>query len=135
MDGPHRSMGCIHPACRFPGVLAMIDLIPLAQAHCTPLKGHEHRLTEARIRELLPDLPGWELVEDGHALAKTFRFKDYYRTLAFVNALAYVANREDHHPDLGVHYDHCVVRYSTHDVGGLSENDFICAAKADALVE
>jgi 4a-hydroxytetrahydrobiopterin dehydratase len=113
----------------------MIDLIPLAQAHCTPRKGHEHRLTEARIRELLPDVPGWELVEDAHALVKTFRFRDYYRTLAFVNALAYIANREDHHPDLGVHYDHCVVRYSTHDVGGLSENDFICAAKADALVD
>ena len=53
--------------------------------------------------------------------------------MSFVNALAHMANREDHHPDLGVHYDRCVVRYSTHDVGGLSENDFICAAKADAL--
>ena len=55
--------------------------------------------------------------------------------MAFVNALAFVAHREDHHPDLGVHYDRCVVRYSTHDVGGLSENDFICAAKAEALVD
>jgi len=54
--------------------------------------------------------------------------------MAFVNALAFMAHREDHHPDLGVHYDRCVVRYSTHDVGGLSENDFICAAKADALI-
>ena len=64
---------------------------------------------------------------------KTFTFQDYYRTMAFVNALAFVAHREDHHPDLGVHYDRCVVRYSTHDVGGLSENDFICAAKAERL--
>ena len=112
----------------------MTDLVPLAHARCAPRRGQEHRLTEASIRELMPQLPGWSLVEGGHALAKTFRFADYYRTIAFVNALAHVANREDHHPDLSVHYDRCVVRYSTHDVGGLSENDFICAAKADALI-
>lgn len=111
----------------------MTDLIALSDAHCIPRKGSEHRLSEARVRELLPDVPGWELAEDGHALGKTFKFGDYYRTIAFVNALAYIANREDHHPDLSVHYDRCVVRFSTHDVGGLSENDFICAAKAEAL--
>lgn len=113
----------------------MNDLIPLAKAHCIPRKGHEHRLTQARIRELLPDVAGWELVEGGHALSKSFAFKDYYRTIAFVNALAFMANREDHHPDLSVHYGRCVVRYSTHDVGGLSENDFICAAKTGMLIE
>jgi len=112
----------------------MNDLIPLVQAHCVPLRGSEHRLSEARVRELLPQVPGWELAEDGHALTKIFRFDDYHRTMAFVNALAFMAHREDHHPDLGVHYDRCVVRYSTHDVGGLSENDFICAAKAEALI-
>jgi 4a-hydroxytetrahydrobiopterin dehydratase len=111
----------------------MSDLIALADAHCIPRRGSEHRLSAARVRELLPEIPGWEVVEDGHALSKTFRFPDYYRTIAFVNALAFIANREDHHPDLGVHYDRCVVRYSTHDVGGLSENDFICAAKTEAL--
>ena len=113
----------------------MTDLVPLAHARCAPRRGQEHRLTEASIRELMPQLPGWSLVEGGHALAKTFRFADYYRTIAFVNALAHVANREDHHPDLSVHYDRCEVRYSTHDVGGLSENDFICAAKAGTLVD
>jgi 4a-hydroxytetrahydrobiopterin dehydratase len=112
----------------------MSDLIPLADAHCIPRHGSEHRLSEARVRELLPEVPGWELVEDGRALTKTFRFDDYYRTMAFVNALAYVAHREDHHPDLGVHYNRCAVRYSTHDVDGLSENDFICAAKTERLV-
>ena len=112
----------------------MTDLVPLAHARCAPRRGQEHRLTEASIRELMPQLPGWSLVEGWHALAKTFRFADYYRTIAFVNALAHVANREDHHPDLSVHYDRCEVRWSTHDVGGLSENDFICAAKTDALV-
>ena len=112
----------------------MTDLIPLARAHCLPRRGHEHRLGQARIAELMPQLPGWELAEDGRALLRTFAFKNYHHTLAFVNALAWVAHREDHHPDLGVHYDRCLVRWSTHDVGGLSENDFICAAKADTLV-
>ncbi|TWG92518.1 4a-hydroxytetrahydrobiopterin dehydratase [Luteimonas sp. J16] len=113
----------------------MPDATPLAQAHCTPRRGAEHRLDEARVRELLAQLPGWELAEEGRALVRTFRFDDYHRTMAFVNALAWIAHREDHHPDLGVHYDRCVVRYSTHDVGGLSENDFICAAKASALLD
>ncbi|HEY5802350.1 MAG TPA: 4a-hydroxytetrahydrobiopterin dehydratase [Lysobacter sp.] len=111
----------------------MNDLVPLAQAHCLARRGTEHRLSAARIRELLPEVPGWELIEDGHALTRTYPFSNYYETMAFVNALAFMAHREDHHPDLGVHYNRCVVRYSTHDVGGLSENDFICAAKADAL--
>ena len=112
----------------------MTELATLALAHCVPRRGHEHQLPPARIAELMPLLPGWELAEDGHALVKTYGFADYYETMAFVNALAHVAHREDHHPDLGVHYDRCVVRFSTHDVGGLSENDFICAAKAEALL-
>ncbi len=111
----------------------MTDLTPLAQAHCINRHGHEHRLGDARVRELLPQLPGWTVVEGGRVLEKTFRFPDYYRTMSFVNALAHVANAENHHPDLSVHYDRCVVHFSTHDVGGLSENDFICAAKAELL--
>ena len=113
----------------------MTDLIPLARAHCLPRRGHDHRLGQARIAELMPQLPGWELAEEGRALLRTFAFKDYHHTLAFVNALAWIAHREDHHPDLGVHYDRCLVRWSTHDVGGLSENDFICAARSSALLE
>ena len=98
-----------------------------------PLSTKASIIFRVRIREWLPQVPEWALVENGHALSRTFAFKDYYRTMSFVNALAHVANAEDHHPDLSVHYDRCVVRFSTHDVGGLSENDFICAAKADAL--
>jgi 4a-hydroxytetrahydrobiopterin dehydratase len=113
----------------------MSDLIPLAQARCLPRKGNEHHLTPARVAELMQQLHGWEVTEKGHALLKTFTFANYHETMAFVNALAFIAHREDHHPDLGVHYNRVVVRYSTHDVGGLSENDFICAAKADGLVE
>ena len=104
--------------------------------HCRPLRGAEHRIApEAAAARLAAGLPGWELVENGDAIARTFRFPDYYRTLAFVNAIAFIAHREDHHPDLSVHYDRCTVRYSTHDVGGLSDNDFICAAQVSRLAD
>lgn len=105
----------------------------LIQSRCQPRRGDEHRLSGDDVAQWLKAVPEWSLIEDGQAIARTFRFPDYYRTLAFVNALAFIAHAEDHHPDLSVHYDRCVVRYSTHDVGGLSLNDFICAAKADAL--
>jgi 4a-hydroxytetrahydrobiopterin dehydratase len=82
---------------------------------------------------LLGQVDGWELVEG--ELVRTFTFKNYYQTIGFVNALAWIAHREDHHPDLAVAYKTCTVRYSTHSIGGLSENDFICAAKIDALVK
>ena len=92
-------------------------------------------LTATEVVANLAQLEGWSLSGDGAnvAIEKTYHFANYYETISFVNAVAFVANAQDHHPDLSVHYDRCVVRYSTHDVGGLSENDFICAAKADAL--
>ena len=75
---------------------------------------------------------GWKLI-DG-ALEKTYSFPDFHRTMAFVNALAWVAHREDHHPDLAVSYGRCTVRFNTHDVGGISVSDFFCAAAVDALL-
>jgi 4a-hydroxytetrahydrobiopterin dehydratase len=105
----------------------------LHEARCKPLKGAEHKLGATDVKLLLKQLSGWKLVDKGEAIEKTYVFKNYYRTLAFVNALAYIAHAEDHHPDLGVHYGKAIVRYSTHDVGGLSMNDFICAAKAERL--
>ena len=68
-------------------------------------------------------------------ISKSFSFKNYYETMAFVNAVAWVANQQDHHPDMEVGYNKCTVRYSTHSVGGLSENDFISAARIDALMK
>jgi 4a-hydroxytetrahydrobiopterin dehydratase len=93
-------------------------------------------LTPTEIVKRLSDLPGWKLTGDGPDLAieKTFRFADYYETISFVNALAFVANALDHHPDLLVHYANCVVRFSTHSLQGISDADFECAARADALV-
>lgn len=88
-------------------------------------------MSEADVGAQLSVLDDW--VVDGDALMKTYRFKNYYETLAFVNALAYIVHREDHHPDLHVGYNRCVVRYNTHSVNGISENDFISAAKADAV--
>lgn len=84
----------------------------------------------------LSALTGWQLSGDGAdvAIEKTFQFANYYETMAFVNALAFVAHGLDHHPDLSVHYNRCVVRWRTHDVQGLSESDFTAAARADALV-
>ena len=75
---------------------------------------------------------GWRLI-DG-ALEKTFTFKNYHETIGFVNALAFIANRENHHPDLAVHYSKCTVRFNTHDVNGISVSDFFCASKVDALL-
>jgi 4a-hydroxytetrahydrobiopterin dehydratase len=86
---------------------------------------------DATVRNILQHLPGWELA-DGE-IARTFKFGDYYETIAFVNAVAWVSHREDHHPDLEVGYNKCRVRYSTHSIGGISENDLICAAKVQAL--
>ena len=75
---------------------------------------------------------GWRLI-DG-ALEKTYTFKSYHETIGFVNALAYIANFENHHPDLAVTYSNCTVRFHTHDVNGISVSDFFCASKADALL-
>lgn len=92
-------------------------------------------LPDAEIDEYLGALDNWAL-QDGK-IVKTFAFKNYYRTMAFVNAAAYVFHTEDHHPEMTIDYKHCIVRFNTHSVnggrGGLSENDFICAAKVDAL--
>jgi 4a-hydroxytetrahydrobiopterin dehydratase len=70
----------------------------------------------------------------GTIISKTYKFKNYYETMAFVNATAWISHREDHHPDLAVGWGQCTVSYTTHAIGGLSENDFICAAKIDALL-
>jgi len=105
----------------------------LARKKCVPCEGGVAPLTPAQVGPLLKGLEGWAL--DGGAIAKTYRFKDYHETMAFVNAAAWVSHREDHHPDLLVGYNQCRVSYITHAINGLSENDFICAAKLDALFD
>ncbi|MFO7820963.1 MAG: 4a-hydroxytetrahydrobiopterin dehydratase [Lentisphaeria bacterium] len=99
---------------------------------CKPCEGGAEPMTEEEARDMLQMAPGWEL--NGKAIEKEFKFKNFYETVAFVNAVAWIANREDHHPDLQVSYNRCKVTYSTHTIGGLSENDFISAVKINALI-
>ena len=89
-------------------------------------------MTPAEAAAHLPEVPQWAVV-DG-ALERSFRFADFQHTMAFVNAVAWIAQQEDHGPDLFVNWTSCRVRFNTHDVQGLSLNDFICAAKVDALI-
>ena len=103
----------------------------LAKRKCKPCEGGAPPYSAQQAREMLKSLKGW-IVEDGK-LVKLYPFTNYYQTMAFVNALAWISHREDHHPDLTVEYNKCRVEYMTHQIGGLSENDFICAAKLDAL--
>jgi 4a-hydroxytetrahydrobiopterin dehydratase len=105
----------------------------LARRKCVPCEGGVAPLAPEQVGPLLKGLSGWEL--DGGMIAKTYRFRNYHETMAFVNATAWISHREDHHPDLLVGYDKCRVSYVTHAIDGLSENDFICAAKLDALFE
>lgn len=98
---------------------------------CEPLRKGERPLGAVQIRDYLSQLSDWK--HSGKEIVKLYKFNNFYETIGFVNALAYVANREDHHPDLEVGYKTCKVRYSSHELGGLSENDFICAAKIDGV--
>lgn len=98
---------------------------------CVPCEGGVPPLSDEQADAMLAELDGW--VRDGKEITKTYTFRNYYQTMAFVNASAYISHREDHHPDLLVSYKTCKVTYTTHAIGGLSENDFICAAKLDAL--
>ncbi len=107
----------------------------LRDSHCTPIEKGSAPLDVKRVQELLAQVNEWQLAGDGKSISREFRFADFHKTMAFVNALAWVAHQEDHHPDLEVGYNRCTVRYSTHTVQGLSLNDFICAARIDALLE
>lgn len=103
---------------------------------CAPCEGGVAPLDAAAAAALAPQLHAdWVVADDAKSLKRAWKFKDFYRTMSFVNALAHVANLEDHHPDLEVGYDYCRVTFATHSIGGLSQNDFICAAKADQLLD
>ena len=107
----------------------------LSDKRCLPCEGGTSPLPAEQANALLQQLnDGWALSEDGRELRNDFRFKGFYKTMAFVNAVAWIANQENHHPDLEVGYNHCLVRFMTHAIDGLSENDFICAAKVDRLM-
>lgn len=99
---------------------------------CVPCEGRTARLKPAEVKELIKSIKGWNV--SGGKIMKKFEFSDYYETTAFVSAAAWIAHREDHHPDIAFGYKQCEIAYSTHSVKGLTLNDFICAAKIDALL-
>ena len=105
----------------------------LAMRKCKPCEGGVVPLKPDEATQLLGQLKGWELA--GGKLVKTYSFQNHYQTMAFVNTVAWISHREDHHPDMLVSYNKCRVEYMTHAINGLSDNDFICAAKLDALFE
>ena len=105
----------------------------LRDRHCQDLPKGSPALGHDEVQYYLGQLDGWQLTADGDKLSKTFKFEDFYKTMGFVNTVAHVANSQNHHPDLDVSYGQCTVTFWTHTVGGLSENDFICAAKIDAM--
>lgn len=110
----------------------MATMLPKKEGAAAPRRA----LSPTEVVTRLSALPGWSLTGDGAdvAIERTFRFGNYHETMAFVNAVAFLAHTQDHHPDLSVHYNRCVVRWSTHDVKGLSATDFDCAARVDALL-
>ena len=105
--------------------------IELANRKCKPCEGGVAPLTPGEVGSLLRNLAGW--THESGVITKTYSFRDHCQTMAFVNAIAWISHRENHHPDLDVGYSRCRVEYRTHAIDGLSENDFICAAKVDAL--
>lgn len=106
----------------------------LTRQRCLPCTGGMQALGAQEVQRLMQQLsPAWRLAEDARAIRCEFHFPDFHHALSFANAVAHIANVEDHHPDLEVGYGYCRVRYSTHAIGGLSGNDFICAAKVDAI--
>jgi 4a-hydroxytetrahydrobiopterin dehydratase len=104
------------------------------QKRCLPCEGGVRPLTAIEVESALKPLPNWQAALDGKSISRAFKFTDFHQTMEFVNRLAEIAHREDHHPDMEVGYNRCLVRYSTHAIDGLSQNDFICAAAVDELL-
>jgi len=114
----------------------MADTPKLSERRCVPCEGGVKPLDRAAADTLMKQLGAhWKLADNARQIQGTFEFKNYYRTTAFVNAVAWIAHNEDHHPDIAFGYKTATITYWTHAIGGLSENDFICAAKVDALLK
>ncbi len=113
----------------------MTETDRLTDKKCVPCEGGTAPLERDRVDALLPQIPGWQANEAGTVIYRRFEFKGFYKTTAFINAMAWIANQENHHPDFEAGYNFCLVHFTTHAIDGLSENDFICAAKLNALLD
>jgi 4a-hydroxytetrahydrobiopterin dehydratase len=105
----------------------------LTDRHCKPCEGGVDPMSREEAQTAMTEVEGWELSEDGLCIHRRFEFKGFYKCMAFINAMAWIANNENHHPDFAAGYNYCDVTFTTHAINGLSENDFICAAKINAL--
>ena len=113
----------------------MNNTCDLTQKHCVPCEGGVDTIGREEAEKMLADVPGWALSDDGKMISRRFEFKGFLSTMSFINAMAFMVNKEDHHPDFSAGYNYCDVGFTTHAIDGLSENDFICAAKVNALLE
>jgi 4a-hydroxytetrahydrobiopterin dehydratase len=110
-----------------------ITMSELHTIRCVACEGGIPALATEEAKTLLAQVPKWQMTTDNKWISRRFEFKNFYQTMAFVNAVAWIANQENHHPDMEVGYSYCVVKYQTHAVNGLTKNDFICAAKINSL--
>ena len=108
-------------------------MLELTTKHCVPCNGKISSLTVEQVNAMLQEIPIWQVSKDGVKIYRCFQFKNFYHTIAFVNAVAWISHQEQHHPRLEIDYNKCLVEYWTHAIEDLSENDFICAAKIDGL--
>ena len=113
----------------------MNDVCDLTQKHCLPCEGGVAAIGREEAENMLAEVPGWQLSDDGKMISRRFEFKGFLSTMSFINAMAFMVNKENHHPDFSAGYNYCDVGFTTHAIDGLSENDFICAAKVNALLE
>jgi 4a-hydroxytetrahydrobiopterin dehydratase len=112
----------------------MSTVCDLSERHCIPCEGGVPTIERTEAETLLQSLEGWILSEDGSMISRRFEFRGFFRTMSFINAMAWVVNEQGHHPDFSAGYNYCEVGFTTHAINGLSENDFICAARVNALL-
>lgn len=108
-------------------------LTSLSQEFCSALDSNMPTLDASTAQQLAELVDGWQISADSKSITKQFKFSNYYETIAFVNSVAGIVHQQDHHPTLNVSYNQCLITYNTHSVGGLSRNDFICAARINQL--
>ena len=105
----------------------------LTKIRCVACEGGIPALAAAEVKQFMQEVQAWEVSQSNLSISKKFTFKNFYKTMAFVNAIAWMAHQENHHPDMEIGFNYCIVKYTTHAVNGLTKNDFICAAKVDSL--
>ena len=106
----------------------------LGDRHCKPCEGGVTPMARSEAEATMSEIAGWELSDDGKSISRRFEFKGFYKCVSFINAMAWIANAENHHPDFSAGYNYCAVTFTTHAIDGLSENDFICAARVNVLL-